>query len=488
MSGLNRLPGECVEISVQPIILSGGSGTRLWPLSRSSRPKQFLSIGGDESLLVQTARRIESATGFAEPIYVCNKDHRFLVAEELRDAGLKPGLIVLEPCPRNTAPAIVTAALIAVEREKDPLLLVLPSDHAISPESAFLASVEQAVPAARAGYFVCFGVKPATPETGFGYVTGDEPVDGAPECRLVKRFVEKPDLETAKKYVADGSYFWNAGLFLLPARQLVEEMEQLEPELVAHCRDGVSRARKDLDFLRLDEEAFSAAKEISIDHALMERTGRAAIAPVTFDWSDLGTFSALWSAGAKDGQGNVVVGDVVTSGAKNNYLYSEEQLLAATGIKDVCVAATQDVVLVAPLEHQGDLKRLVQDLRAKGRPEADAHATVYRPWGSYRTLISGPRYLVKEITVTPGQRLSSQYHNHRAEHWVVVEGQAKIQRDDETMILEEDQSLYIPLKAVHRLENTGTTPLRIIEVQTGGYLAEDDIVRLDDDYRRSHDE
>ncbi len=482
------LPGECVEISVQPIILSGGSGTRLWPLSRHSRPKQFLSIGSGESLLVQTARRIDAREDFAKPIYVCNKDHRFLVAEELRDAGLKPGLVVLEPCPRNTAPAIVSAALLAVEREKDPLLLVLPSDHAISPASAFLESVDQAVPAARAGYFVCFGVTPTIPETGFGYVTGDEPVDGAPGCRLVKRFVEKPDLETAKRYVTDGSYFWNAGLFLLPARQLLEEMEQFEPDLVAHCRDAVSRARKDLDFLRLDEEAFSAAKDISIDNALMERTGRAAIAPVTFDWSDLGSYSALWNAGSKDKEGNVTIGDVVTSGSKNNYLYSEEQLLAATGIEDICVAATQDVVLVAPLENQGDLKRLVQDLRANGREEADAHATVYRPWGSYRTLISGQRYLVKEIVVKPGQRLSSQYHNHRAEHWVVVEGQAKIQRDDETMILEEDQSLYIPLKAVHRLENPGQTPLRLIEVQTGNYLAEDDIVRLEDDYQRSSED
>ncbi len=457
-------------------------------MSRHSRPKQFLSIGGGESLLVQTARRIDSATGFAKPIFVCNKDHRFLVAEELRDAGLKPGLIVLEPCPRNTAPAIVTAALIAVEREKDPLLLVLPSDHSISPESAFLESIDQAVPAARAGYFVCFGVKPATPETGFGYVSGDQPIEDAPGCRLVERFVEKPDFETANRYVADGSYFWNAGLFLLPGRQLLEVMEALEPELVAHCRDAVARARKDLDFLRLDEEAFSAAKEISIDHALMERTERAAIAPVSFNWSDLGSYSALRDASPKDDAGTTTIGDVITRDTKDSFLYSEEQLLAAVNVDNLSIIATQDVVLVAPNSNDVDLRALVKELKEAGRSEADMHATVYRPWGNYRTTMKGPGFLVKEIIVKPGQRLSSQYHNHRAEHWVVVEGTAKIERDGESITLEKDQSLYIPLNAVHRLENPGPTPLHIIEVQTGDLLSEDDIVRLEDDYRRSSDD
>jgi len=327
-------------------------------------------------------------------------------------------------------------------------------------------------------------VPPTEPEIGFGYVAGNTPIEDAPGCRLVERFVEKPDAKTAKRYVADGSYFWNAGLFLFPGRRFLEEMETLEPELVAHCRDAVSNARKDLDFLRLDEEAFSSAKDISIDHALMECTDHAAIAPVTFDWSDLGSYALLWAAGPKDKAGNIAIGDVVTSDAKNNFFYSEEQLLAATGVENICVVATQDVVLVAPLQQQADLKRLVADLRSKGRTEANTHATVHRPWGSYRTLISGPRYLVKEITVKPGRRLSSQYHNHRAEHWVVVEGRAKIQLDDESLILEEDQSLYIPLNAVHRLENPGSTPLRLIEVQTGTYLAEDDIVRLEDDYGR----
>jgi mannose-1-phosphate guanylyltransferase/mannose-6-phosphate isomerase len=411
-----------------------------------------------------------------------------LVAEELRDAGLKPGLIVLEPCPRNTAPAIVTAALIAVEREESPLLLILPSDHAISPNSEFLNSIQQAVPAASAGYFVCFGVKPTSPETGFGYVTGDKSINEAPGCKLVDRFVEKPDLETAKSYLADGSYFWNAGLFLFPTKQLLEVMDKLEPELLANCREALSSAHKDLDFLRLDELSFSQAKNISIDNALMERTERAAIAPVTFDWSDLGSYSALRDASPKDDAGNTAIGDVITRDTKDSFLYSEEQLVAAINVENLTIVATQDVVLVAPNSNDVDLKALVKDLKDAGRVEADTHATVYRPWGNYRTTMTGPGFLVKEIIVKPGQRLSSQYHNHRAEHWVVVEGTANIEKDGEAIALEKDQSIYIPLNAVHRLENKGTTPLHLIEVQTGNYLAEDDIVRLEDDYRRSSED
>lgn len=382
----------------------------------------------------------------------------------------------------------MTAALIAVEREENPLLLILPSDHAISPNSEFLSSIEQAVPAASAGYFVCFGVKPTAPETGFGYVTGDRSISEATGCKLVDRFVEKPDLENAKKYLADGNYFWNAGLFLFPAQQLLEVMEKLEPELVANCREALSSAHKDLDFLRLDEASFSQAKNISIDNALMERTDRAAIAPVTFDWSDLGSYSALRDASPKDDAGNIAIGDVITRDTKNSFLYSEEQLVAAINVENLTIVATQDVVLVAPNSNDVDLKALVKDLKEAGRAEADTHATVYRPWGNYRTTMTGPGFLVKEIIVKPGQRLSSQYHNHRAEHWVVVEGTANIEKDGEAITLEKDQSIYIPLSAVHRLENKGSTPLHLIEVQTGSYLAEDDIVRLEDDYRRSSDD
>ena len=476
------------QITIQPIILSGGSGTRLWPLSRHSRPKQFLSVAGDESLLARTLHRLDASDAFSPPVLVCNEEHRFLVAEELREAGISGATILLEPCPRNTAPALVIAALIVLEDDPDALLLCLPCDHLIAPAEEFLKSVALAEPAAREGYFVCFGVPPTRPETGFGYIAAGEEIDTAPGCRMVGKFVEKPNAETAAGFLADGNYLWNAGIFLIPGRRLLEELETLEPEMVARCREAVSGAREDLDFLRLDGKAFAAAKDISIDNALMERTSRAAVAQVSFDWSDLGSYAALWAASPKDDAGNAAIGDVIARDTRDSLLYSEAQLLAAVNVEKLSVIATQDVVLVAPNDNDIDLKSLVKELREMRRDEADTHATVYRPWGSYRTTMTGQGYLVKEIVVAPGRRLSSQYHNHRAEHWVVVEGTAKIEKNGETIILEKDQSLYIPLKAVHRLENSGTTPLHLIEVQTGSYLAEDDIVRVEDDYRRSSDD
>lgn len=457
-------------------------------MSRHSRPKQFLALKGDESLLLQTLKRVQDATGYAAPLLICNNDHRFLVAEEIRTAGIVDANILLEPCPRNTAPAVVASALIALQKTPDPLLLFMPSDHLISPRKAFLATVGEAEAAARAGYFVCFGIEPSRPETGFGYIAEGNVLDEAPSCRKVERFIEKPDAETATRFVAEGSYLWNAGIFLFSGTALIEEMERLEPELVETCRKAVSAAHTDLDFLRLDEEAFSTAKEISIDHALMERTGKAAVARATFAWSDLGAYPAIWEESARDEAGNAVTGDVLARGSRDNLLYSENQLLAALDVENLSVVATQDVVLVAPRRNDVDLKALVAELRQAKRDEADTHATVYRPWGNYRTTMKGPNYLVKEIVVSPGKRLSSQYHNHRAEHWVVVEGTAQIERDGEKLTLEKDQSLYIPLKAVHRLENTKDTPLHLIEVQTGDYLAEDDIVRLEDDFKRSSDD
>lgn len=460
----------------------------MWPLSRHSRPKQFLSVSGDESLLAQTLKRVEADQTYRPPILVCNNDHRFLVAEELRGAGVEDATILLEPCPRNTAPAIVASALIAVEQDKDALLLYLPSDHLIASRDAFRKSVEEAAPAARAGQFVCFGITPAYPETGFGYIAAADTLADAPACRTVAEFTEKPDAETAARFLADGNYLWNAGIFLFSGTALLEEMERLEPDLVAHCRKAVSELQKDLDFFRLDEESFAQAKNISIDNALMERTSKAAVARADFDWSDLGSYPAVWSERNKDEAGNACHGDIVAQGARDNLLYTENQLLAAIDVENLSVIATQDVVLVAPKRNDIDIKALVNSLREKGRDEADTHAIVYRPWGNYRTTMKGPGYLVKEIVVAPGKRLSSQYHNHRAEHWVVVEGTAKIERDNEIIMLEKDQSLYIPLKAVHRLENPKETPLHLIEVQTGDYLAEDDIVRLDDDFKRSSDD
>ncbi len=441
-------------------------------------------MAGAESLLVQTTRRLAKSDIFAPPIFICNNDHRFLVAEALRDAGLTAGPIILEPYPRNTAPAAVASALVALEKNPDALLLFLPSDHLIRDDAAFRKTVNDAAAAAGAGKFVCFGVKPSRPETGFGYIAAGNVLEEAASCRAVERFIEKPDLEAAGKLISDGNYLWNAGIFLFSGQALLNEMEALEPGLVETCRKAVASAVPDLDFLRLDEDAFSKAKGISIDHALMERTASAAVADASFDWSDLGSYSALLEASPKDASGNALVGDVIAENTTGSYLYSEGQLLATVGIEDFAVVAMHDAVLVAPIHRSDELRQLVSALKAQGRGEADHHATVYRPWGSYRTIIEGPRYLVKEIVVQPGRRLSGQYHHHRAEHWVVVEGVAEIERDDEKITLKEDQSLYIPLGAVHRLKNPGTTPLRLIEVQTGSYLAEDDIVRLEDDYRR----
>jgi mannose-1-phosphate guanylyltransferase/mannose-6-phosphate isomerase len=441
-------------------------------------------MAGTESLLVQTSRRLNQSDHFEPPIFICNNDHRFLVAQALRDAELSAGPIILEPCPRNTAPAVVASALVALEKNPDALLLFLPSDHLIKDEVAFRKAVNDAAPATRAGKFVCFGVKPSRPETGFGYIAAGDVLEEAASCRMVERFIEKPDYDTASTFVSEGNYLWNAGIFLFSGPALLKELESFEPELVETCRKAVADAVSDLDFLRLDEDAFSKAKGISIDHALMERTASAAVADASFDWSDLGSYSALLEASPKDGSGNTLVGDVITQNTRGSYLYSESQLLAAIGVEDLAIVAMHDAVLVAPMQQSDELKHLVTELKAQGREEADHHATVHRPWGSYRTIIEGPRYLVKEIVVQPGRRLSGQYHHHRAEHWVVVEGVAEIQRDDEKLTLKEDQSLYIPLGAVHRLKNPGTTPLRLIEVQTGSYLAEDDIVRLDDDYGR----
>ena len=475
-------------ILIRPIILSGGSGTRLWPLSRQARPKQFLEIVGSESLLVQTTRRLSPSDTFKPPIYICNNDHRFLVAESLRDAGLACETIILEPCPRNTAPAVIASALIAMERDEDVLLLFLPSDHLIPDDAAFRKTVTDAAPAAQAGKFVCFGVTPSRPETGFGYIAAGDALKEASSCRKVVRFIEKPDIAMATQLISEGSHLWNAGIFLFSGKALLRELEAFEPELVETCRKAVANSVTDLDFLRLEMDAFSNAKSISIDHALMERTDNAAVANASFDWSDLGSYSALLEASPKDAGGNALVGDVIAKNTKDSFLYTEDQLLAVVDIENIAVVAMHDVVLVAPIKQSAELKHLVSELKAKGRGEADTHATVYRPWGSYRTIIEGPRYLVKEIVVLPGRRLSGQYHHHRAEHWVVVEGVAEIERNDEKLTLKEDESLYIPQGAVHRLKNPGTIPLRIIEVQTGSYLAEDDIVRLDDDYGRLADE
>ncbi|MBK1669984.1 mannose-1-phosphate guanylyltransferase/mannose-6-phosphate isomerase [Rhodovibrio sodomensis] len=474
---------------IHPVILSGGSGTRLWPVSRQLYPKQLLPLIGDNSMLADTALRVGDPTRFAAPTVICNEEHRFLAAEELRAAGQDSGSaaarIVLEPVGRNTAPAAAAAAVQLAARDPDALMLLLPSDHAIADGEAFLGAVDRAAEAAAAGWLVTFGMTPTRAETGYGYIRQGAPLDGLSGCHQVAQFVEKPDQATAERYLADGGYAWNSGMFLLPVRTLLAELERLQPELLAAARRAVDLARADLDFLRLDAAAFAAAPSISIDNAVMEPTDRAAVVPAEIGWSDVGSWASLWEIAAKDAHGNALSGDVVAQDARNCLLRSEDHLLAAIGVEDLVVVVQDDAVLVVPRDRAQDVGAFAKRLRADDRPEADLHSQVYRPWGSYQGIDLGTRFQVKRLTVSPGSRLSLQSHKHRAEHWVVVEGVAEVTCDDKVFHLYPDQSTYIPLGAVHRLANPGREPLHVIEVQSGDYLGEDDIQRYEDVYGRS---
>jgi mannose-1-phosphate guanylyltransferase / mannose-6-phosphate isomerase len=469
---------------IHPVILSGGSGTRLWPMSRALYPKQLLALTGERSLLQETARRVADDPAFGPPIVVANEEHRFIIAEQLREIGVAPAAIVLEPIGRNTAPAAAVAALRLAADDREALMLVMPSDHAIADPAAFRDAVAQAAAAARLGHLVTFGVAPERAETGYGYIARGEPLAGAAGAFAVKGFVEKPDPAAARRYLAEGKHFWNSGIFLFPAARYLAELEGLRPEIVAAARAALAAARADADFVRLDKAAFAACPADSIDYAVMEHTRSAAMVPVTMGWSDLGSWDALWELAARDADGNALVGNVLAETAKNCYLRSEAGLVAAIGVEDLVVVATDDAVMVAPRGGTQEVKRLVGRLREEGRGEADALATVHRPWGTYRSLHNGPRVQVKHIMVKPGAKLSLQMHHHRAEHWVVVQGTAKIVRGSEELILTEDQSTYIPLGTAHRLENPGKIPLHVIEVQSGSYLGEDDIVRFEDHYGR----
>jgi mannose-1-phosphate guanylyltransferase/mannose-6-phosphate isomerase len=473
------------QTAIQPVILSGGSGTRLWPLSRELYPKQLLSLATELSLLQDTARRVTGAS-YAAPMIVCNEEHRFIIAEQLRALGAKPGAIVLEPAARNTAPAVAAAAALAVRDNPDALLLVLPSDHAIKDEAAFAKAVVAAAEAAKAGYLVTFGIAPTGPETGYGYIRQGAKFTGLPGAFAIERFVEKPDLATAKSYLVEGDWSWNSGMFLFPAKLFLDELAQFEPAIAKAATESVSRAKSDLDFLRLDAEAFKASPSKSIDYAVMEKTKRAAVVPASLGWSDIGAWSALWEIGAQDKDGNVTIGDVVAHDTKNTYLRTSDGVLLATlGLEDAIVVVTRDVVLAAAKDRAQDVKKIVEDLKKRGRSEVSSHAVVHRPWGTYQTVDSGGRFQVKRITVKPGAKLSLQKHAKRAEHWVVVSGTARVTRGEDTLILRENMSTYIPVGTVHRLENTGTDPLHLIEVQSGSYLGEDDIVRLEDTYGRT---
>ncbi len=467
-----------------PVILSGGSGSRLWPLSRRLRPKQFLSLYSDNSLFRDTLDRVTGA-GFAPPLAICNDDHRFLVAETFREAGIDGGDIILEPVARNTAPAIAAAALCAGKDNPDALLLVLPSDHVITDQKGFHEAVAIAAEAALAGGLATFGMTPDKPETGYGYIRRGAAVDGVDGAFDVESFVEKPDAATANEYLQSGDYLWNSGMFLFRAGTLIDEMERHCPDIIAACREAVARGRRDLTFLRLDADAFAAAASISMDHGVMEKTSRAVVVPAAFGWSDLGAWSALWEISKADDDGNVVLGDAIIDGVSDCYIRSEKPLIAAIGVSDLIIVATDDTVFVAPKGQAQQVKKIVERLGREGRHEHESHSRVFRPWGHYQNLEEGPGFLVKRIMVKPGQKLSLQYHHHRAEHWVVVSGTATVTNGEETLSLSENQSTYIPQGARHRLENCGDRPLHLVEVQSGEQISEQDIVRLEDTYGRS---
>ncbi|HLT45296.1 MAG TPA: mannose-1-phosphate guanylyltransferase/mannose-6-phosphate isomerase [Luteimonas sp.] len=465
--------------NLQPVLLSGGSGTRLWPLSREAYPKQFLPLAGADTMLQATWSRVAPIAGFP-PIVVAGEDHRFLVAEQLRQVGAPTPAIVLEPVGRNTAPAIAAAALQATAGGDDPVLLVLPSDHVVRDVEAFRAAVDAALPAAEAGALVTFGIVPSAPETGFGYIQA-EAGDGV---RKVLRFVEKPDAATAQGYLAEGGYYWNSGMFLFRASRFLEELAAFRPDILEGVRAALGEARRDGDFIRLDRDAFAATPADSIDYAVMEKTDAAMVLPVDIGWNDVGSWSALWDVAERDAQGNAQIGDVIAVDSRNSYAHAR-RLVALVGVDDLVVVETDDAVLVARKDRVQQVKDVVARLKAERRSQAALHREVHRPWGSYDSVDVGERFQVKRIKVKPGAALSLQSHAHRAEHWIVVSGTARVTRDDEVFELQANQSTYIPLGAKHRLENPGTEVLELIEVQSGDYLGEDDIVRYEDVYGRS---
>jgi mannose-1-phosphate guanylyltransferase/mannose-6-phosphate isomerase len=468
-----------------PVVLSGGSGTRLWPLSRELYPKQLLPLVGKGTMLQETLARLSGVDGVGAPVVVCNEQHRFLVAEQLREGGTELSSILLEPVGRNTAPAIAIAAMAAVtdanSRAEDPVLLVLPADHVIRNVKAFQSAVEIGRKAALEGKLVTFGVVPNRPETGYGYIRRES---GSGPAYGIAEFVEKPDLATATRYVESKEYFWNSGMFMFRASQVLDELRALAPEIYDACAQAFTASKRDLDFTRLPLKEFSACPSDSIDYAVMEKTKHGVVVPLDAGWSDVGSWSALHDAIPADELGNVRIGDVLTEDTEGCYLQSTSRLVATVGLRDHVVVETKDAVLVVPKDRVQDVKKLVEQLRKQGRYETSLHREVFRPWGSYDSIDQGDRFQVKRLVVKPGASMSLQLHHHRAEHWIVVSGTARITRGEETFLLEENQSTYIPLGTKHRIENPGKIPLHIIEVQSGGYLGEDDIVRFEDRYGR----
>ena len=466
---------------LQIVLLSGGSGTRLWPMSREAYPKQFLPLLGEQSLFQATWQRVRELPSTGAPLVVANEEHRFLVAEQLQSLGVKASALILEPVGRNTAPAIAVAAMQAMAAGDDPVLLVLPSDHVIGNEAGFRSAVLEALPTAEAGGLVTFGIIPDAPETGYGYIKARN----GQGVRRIDRFVEKPDLVTAQGYVTSGDYFWNSGMFLLRASRYLDELQVRSPHMLQHCRDALAAAKADLDFLRLDRDSFAACPADSIDYAVMEKTEHGFVVPIDVGWSDLGSWSALAAVSARDSQGNACRGDVLAVDTRNTLAWSDRRLVALVGLDDMVVVDTDDALLVAHRDRVQDVKQVVTQLKQQDRPQAKLHRKVFRPWGSYDGIEQGPGFQVKRIAVKPGASLSLQMHHRRAEHWIIVRGQARVTCDDNVFDLGANQSTYIPLGSRHRLQNVGADMLELIEVQSGDYLGEDDIVRFEDIYGRS---
>lgn len=466
---------------ILPVIMAGGTGSRLWPLSRDLMPKQFLKLDGDTTMLQATVQRLQGLDALA-PLVICNEEHRFIAAEQMRQINQLDHNIILEPVGRNTAPAIALAAMTAVKKGQDPLLLVLAADHIISDSEEFRQVVAQASQFAAADNLVTFGIVATGPETGYGYIKRGVEKSGA---YSVQQFVEKPDLATAKAYVSSGEYYWNSGMFIFKASVYLAELKQHRPDIYAACEQAMAEVDPDLDFIRVNKEAFLACPDDSVDYAVMEKTTKAVVVPLNAGWSDVGSWSSLWDVTAKDENNNVHKGDVLSVSSKHNYVFAETGLVATVGLENIIVVQTKDAVLVAAKDKVQDVKSIVQQLKGAGRTEHRIHREVYRPWGKYDSIDNGARYQVKRITVKPGEKLSIQMHHHRAEHWIVVSGTANVTVDGKDTLMSENQSIYIPLGAIHALENPGKIPLELIEVQSGSYLGEDDIVRFSDRYGRA---
>ncbi|MCE9850440.1 mannose-1-phosphate guanylyltransferase/mannose-6-phosphate isomerase [Aeromonas allosaccharophila] len=466
-----------------PIVMAGGTGSRLWPLSRELYPKQFLKVAGNATLLQQTLSRLGSLNHTA-PIIICNEEHRFIVAEQLRSANVENSGIILEPVGRNTAPAIALGALHAIKMGGDPLLLVMAADHMITNEDAFITAINKAVEFAEYGRLVTFGICPIAPETGYGYIKCGMPHSENPEGFVVEQFVEKPNAAVARRYIESGDYYWNSGIFLFKASVFISELGKFSPDIIDACKRSMTSSMSDSDFVRIDRNEFEKCPADSIDYSVMERTELSTMIPMAANWSDVGSWSSLWEVSEKDENSNVKIGDIIAVKSSRNYLHAENRLVTAVGIKDLIVVETKDAILVADRFSVQDVKLIVDHLKQEDRVEHKAHREVYRPWGMYDIVDVGNKDRVRRITVKPGEKISLQIHRHRAEHWVVVSGTAGVTIGDKVSVITEGQSTYIPVGEVHSLENLGGIPLEIIEVQTGSYLAEDDIVRFEDQYSR----